>query len=243
MTSQTTTWTRRLVPRIGLVWALVAVTSPSHAAPSQHQALRVSAPLSAATSELVTPAANARVEDASAAELGLGTRAVASQLLVRAPVRALRELAPGEGSARLLWPIEGGAFVRGFGFVRSQRKELPHLGVDIAAKTGTPIHVAADGLVAYADDGVKGYGNLAIVVHADGAVTSYAHCSKLLATPGQRVRAGDVIAEVGSTGISRGPHLHFEYRLRGKPANPMRRFQRPMPPHPPEPEVIAALAR
>lgn len=155
----------------------------------------------------------------------LGTRALASQLLVRAPDPAVRELAPGEGSARLVWPVEHGSFVRGFGFVRAQRKELPHLGVDIAAKPGTPIRAAADGVVAYASDEVKGYGNLAILVHADGAVTSYAHCNKLLVSPGQAVHAGDVIGEVGSTGISRGPHLHFEYRQHGKPANPMSRFE------------------
>ena len=110
--------------------------------------------------------------------------------------------------------------------MRKTKKRLPHNGVDIAARTGTPIHVVADGIVGYADDGVKGYGNLAIVIHPDGSVTSYAHCSKLLVVPGQTVKRGDVIAQVGSTGISKDPHLHFEYRTHGRPKNPMARFDR-----------------
>ncbi len=167
-----------------------------------------------------------RAEGSATPRPQLGTRALASQLLVRAPASEVRELAPGDGSRHLVWPVDEGSFVRGFGFVRAARKELPHLGVDIAAKPGTPIHAAADGVVAYADDEVKGYGNLAILVHADGAVTSYAHCQKLFIHPGQAVHAGDVIGEVGSTGISRGPHLHFEYRRHGKPADPMARFGR-----------------
>lgn len=166
-------------------------------------------------------------EAARSAALDLGTRRAAGRLLTRAPSVRQREAADGRGARRLLWPVEGGSFVRGFGFVRKVRKDLPHLGVDIAAPPGTPIHAAADGIVGYADDGVKGYGNLVILVHADGAVTSYAHCRKLYVTPGQRVLRGTVVGEVGSTGISKGPHLHFEYRRRGRPRNPMARFDRP----------------
>ncbi len=159
--------------------------------------------------------------------LELGSRRMASSLLTRSPKGSLRRAAQGTGTKRLLWPVQGGSFVRGFGLVRKARKDVPHLGVDIAAGTGTPIYAAADGLVGYADDGVRGFGNLAILVHPDGAVTSYAHCNTLTVEPGQLVRRGDVIALVGTTGISRGPHLHFEYRRRGQPKDPMRRFDRP----------------
>lgn len=164
----------------------------------------------------------------TARSLQLGSRHMASHLLTRSPSRAVRDAAPGKGAKRLQWPVTNGHFVRGFGFVRKERKELPHLGVDIAARTGTPIVAAADGIVGYADQGVKGYGNLAILVHADGSVTSYAHCSVLHVQPGQTVKRGDMIADVGSTGISRGPHLHFEFRTRGRPKNPMARFDRPV---------------
>ncbi len=169
---------------------------------------------------------------ATARALQLGTRRMASRLLTRSPSGALRHAAPGSGAKRLLWPVTDGHFVRGFGFVRKELKDLPHLGVDIAAQQGTPILAAADGVVGYADHGVKGYGNLAILVHADGSVTSYAHCSVLHVQPGQTVTRGEPIADVGSTGISRGPHLHFEFRTHGRPKNPMTRFDRPARPKP-----------
>jgi len=162
----------------------------------------------------------------TAQELDLGTRRMASHLLTRTPESELRAAAGEMSNEELAWPLKEGHFVRGFGFVRKVRKDLPHLGVDIAAAPGTPIHAAADGIVGYADDGVKGYGNLAILIHADGSVTSYAHCRKLLVVPGQQVKRGEQIAEVGTTGISKGPHLHFEYRRGGKPTNPMARFDR-----------------
>jgi murein DD-endopeptidase MepM/ murein hydrolase activator NlpD len=187
------------------------------------------------------PAATQRPTPAPAHDdlsgLDLGSRRLASHLLTRRPSRALRAAAHGGGGQKLLWPLSHGNFVRGFGFVRKVRKDLPHLGVDIAAEPGTPIHAAADGIVAYADDGVKGYGNLAILVHADGAVTSYAHCQKLLVKPGDHVERGDTIAAVGSTGISKGPHLHFELRTGGKPRNPMPRFDRSLP-RPAEPQLM-----
>jgi murein DD-endopeptidase MepM/ murein hydrolase activator NlpD len=161
-----------------------------------------------------------------AEELDLGSRRMAGHLLTRTPERALQKAAGKHVETTLAYPIEHGNFVRGFGYVRKVRKDLIHKGVDIAAKPGTPIHVVNDGIVGYAADGVKGYGNLAIIIHPDGSVSSYAHCSKLLVVPGQKVTRGEVIAEVGTTGISRGPHLHFEYRKGGKPTNPMARFDK-----------------
>jgi murein DD-endopeptidase MepM/ murein hydrolase activator NlpD len=161
-----------------------------------------------------------------AAELDLGSRRMAGHLLTRTPEKELRQAAGKRVEKTLAYPIQHGNFVRGFGFVRKHKKDLIHKGVDIAAKTGTPIHVVNDGIVGYAADEVKGYGNLAIIIHPDGSVSSYAHCSKLLVKPGQKVKRGEVIAEVGSTGISRGPHLHFEYRKGGKPQNPMARFDK-----------------
>jgi murein DD-endopeptidase MepM/ murein hydrolase activator NlpD len=176
-----------------------------------------------------------------ARELGLGTRKMASALLTRPPSAEVRKAVHGGSAKRLLWPVEQGNFVRGFGHVRKTRRELPHLGVDIAAHTGTAISAAADGLVAYADDGIKGFGNLVILVHSDGAVTSYAHCNRMLVDAGQSVSRGEQIAEVGSTGISRGPHLHFEFRTRGKPRNPIKRFDRPKHEPKPRPLALAAL--
>src|SRR5205085_9869992 len=97
-----------------------------------------------------------------------------------------------------------------------------HTGVDLAAPTGTPIHAAGDGRVIFS--GYRGgYGNCIIIDHGGGTATLYGHCSRLYAGVGRTVRAGDVIAAVGSTGFSTGPHCHFEVRINGRPVNPLGR--------------------
>ncbi len=101
-----------------------------------------------------------------------------------------------------------------FGTVRQ------HTGVDIGAATGNPIWASKDGRVIFA--GWKGgYGNTVVMVHGDGTVTTlYAHMSVIHAAPGDRVDQGEVIGEIGSTGFSTGPHLHFEVRVNGEPKDP-----------------------
>lgn len=102
---------------------------------------------------------------------------------------------------------------------RSSLRRSTHTGLDIACTTGTDIKVVSNGTVAFA--GKKGsYGNLIIVDHGNGVETWYGHCSKLYAKVGDTVNAGDVIAAVGSTGNSTGPHLHFEIRINGECVNP-----------------------
>jgi murein DD-endopeptidase MepM/ murein hydrolase activator NlpD len=95
-----------------------------------------------------------------------------------------------------------------------------HTGLDIAAAGGTPIQAAKDGVVKFAGDRGDGYGNLVIVDHGDGTETYYAHASALHVQPGQEVKAGEVIASVGTTGNSTGNHLHFEIRQDGQPIDP-----------------------
>lgn len=94
-----------------------------------------------------------------------------------------------------------------------------HTGLDIANSTGTPIRAAATGTVIYS--GYKGsYGKLVIIAHTNSIQTYYAHCSRLYVSAGQTVSQGDVIAAVGSTGNSTGPHLHLEVRVNGVAKNP-----------------------
>lgn len=94
-----------------------------------------------------------------------------------------------------------------------------HEGLDFTAKSGTPIRAAADGIVTTAGR-VSAYGNLVKLNHGAGLETRYAHASKLLVKKGERVVKGQVIALVGSTGRSTGPHLHYEIRLNGHALDP-----------------------
>jgi murein DD-endopeptidase MepM/ murein hydrolase activator NlpD len=95
-----------------------------------------------------------------------------------------------------------------------------HNGLDLAANMGDSIKAARDGEVLLAGI-VQGYGETVILQHTDGTRTLYAHCSKLLVKQGQQVKQGQVIALVGSTGQSTGPHLHFEIIVNDKPRNPL----------------------
>ena len=131
--------------------------------------------------------------------------------------------ASGSGTqvAGLLWPVPA-RVSSGFGmrlhpllgFMRF------HRGIDLRAGWGAPIVAAADGRVASAGWG-GGYGKQVQLVHAGGIATSYAHMSRIIAIPGQNVRQGQVIGFVGSSGLSSGPHLHYEVSRNGRPVNPV----------------------
>ena len=115
------------------------------------------------------------------------------------------------------WPTNG--FISsGYG-LRWNGAEF-HQGIDIAAEMGTPIVATADGVVTIAGWNAGGYGNMVDIDHGSGVSTRYGHASAVVVTPGQRVRRGQIIAYVGSTGHSTGPHLHYEVRLSGQPVNP-----------------------
>ena len=103
--------------------------------------------------------------------------------------------------------------------VSSRLRKSTHTGLDIACSTGTDIKVVSGGTVTFAEYNGS-YGNLVKVDHGNGVETWYGHCSKIYAKVGQTVDAGDVIAAVGSTGNSTGPHLHFEIRINGNTVNP-----------------------
>ncbi len=159
-----------------------------------------------------------------ARRLGLGTRAAASDLLRGLPhvqwVRAAggrRDRSPGT----LRWPVARGRFVRGYGSGEGGY----HLAVDIAGDVGWNVRAAAPGIVGYSGNEVRGYGNLVLLVHPGGWVTMYAHNSTNFVVAGERVPRGGILAEVGSTGISRGPHVHFEFMAGGKNCDPAALFR------------------
>ena len=102
---------------------------------------------------------------------------------------------------------------------RSSLRRSTHTGLDIACTTGTDIKVVSNGTVTFS--GKKGsYGNLLVITHGNGVQTYYGHCSALYASAGQTVSQGQVVAAVGSTGNSTGPHLHLEIRVKGVAYNP-----------------------
>lgn len=120
------------------------------------------------------------------------------------------------GSSKLRWPVIG-KVVGGFG----PRPDGTHNdGVNLAAPMGTDVHAAEGGVVAYAGDELKGYGNLVLVRHDNGWVTAYAHADEILVKRGDRIRRGQVIAKVGRTGQVDQPQLHFELRQGQKPVDP-----------------------
>lgn len=151
----------------------------------------------------------------------------------------------GREPVDLLWPVPGGRPWRGFGRTRRLAKgrggKLRHLrarrqheGVDIGAQEGSPIVAAAGGLVAYADNGMGGYGNALVIVHADGSSALYGHCSALYVTAGALVTRGQIVAAVGDTGLAHGSHLHFEWHVEGEARDPAPRFVHPEEPAAPE---------
>ena len=141
----------------------------------------------------------------------------------------------GSVAADLAWPVDGGRVWRGFGIhagiaiargghIRRTRRRQPHEGIDIGAAAGTPILAANDGLVVYSDNGMSGYGNAVLIVHADASVSLYGHCAATFVVPGQQVHRGEVIASVGDTGLAHGAHLHFELHVDGHAVDPLPRI-------------------
>jgi murein DD-endopeptidase MepM/ murein hydrolase activator NlpD len=98
-------------------------------------------------------------------------------------------------------------------------RPMMHQGLDLAAPPGSPIVAPADGIVSFAGYDA-GYGKLVSIDHGYGVVTRFGHTSQIYVEVGQKVKMGDVIAAVGSTGRSTGPHVHYEVRVNGVPVDP-----------------------
>jgi murein DD-endopeptidase MepM/ murein hydrolase activator NlpD len=128
------------------------------------------------------------------------------------------EQAPIAGAPGMRWPVRG-KVISGFG---PKANGLKNEGINIAVPEGTSIRAADSGVVAYAGNELKGYGNLVLIRHENGYVTAYAHAKELFVKRGDTVKRGDVIAKAGQTGSVSSPQLHFEVRKGATALDPMK---------------------
>lgn len=173
--------------------------------------------------------------DAGSAELDPSLRAADLEARVEALAEEMRGLEPGmgrletgladlqgiQGALPVVWPVEG-TLTSPFGYRRSPftRRWKFHSGIDVGAEHGSSIYATNDGLVTFAGWD-SGHGLTVDVDHGSGVATRYCHASRLLVEAGELVTAGDVVALVGSTGQSTGPHLHFEIFFDGEKVDPL----------------------
>lgn len=120
-----------------------------------------------------------------------------------------------------VYPLSGPRISSDFGTRKHPKLGIirHHDGIDLAAPSGSPVRAISDGVVVFADPR-GGYGNLVVVAHSGGLSSHYGHLSSMAVAPGARIKAGQIIGRVGSTGISTGPHLHFEIRTNGVAGDP-----------------------
>jgi len=123
---------------------------------------------------------------------------------------------PPRSSRAFAWPLRG-RVISDYG---PKPGGLQNDGVNIAAAQGTPFHAAENGVVVYAGNELRGFGNLILIRHADGWVTAYAHANEILVPRGEQVRRGQVIGRVGATGNVSSPQLHFEIRRGSRAVDP-----------------------
>ncbi len=121
------------------------------------------------------------------------------------------------GASRFVWPLQG-QIVMSFGLDSEGRRND---GINIAAPVGAPIRSVADGEIVYRGSDLDGYGNLLLIKHEDGWVSAYAHADAMLVRKGEKVKKGQIIAKVGTTGAVSQPQLHFELRHNLKPTDPL----------------------
>jgi lipoprotein NlpD len=142
---------------------------------------------------------------------------VAGKPVTATPAAAVVTITPGKtrraAGIEWRWPADGPLLAR---FNAGDANP----GIDIAGNSGDPVRAAADGVVVYSGNGLVGYGELVIIKHNDNYLSAYGHNRKRLVKEGERVRAGQTIAEMGSSGASRN-ELQFQVRLNGKPMDPL----------------------
>jgi murein DD-endopeptidase MepM/ murein hydrolase activator NlpD len=178
-----------------------ATTQVASIAPTQRLSVRPTAPQPAPKAAAEETPPNARTAAATAAPETQSPAKIAE---------------PVGGMPSFRWPVRG-RIIAGFG---PKPNGLQNDGINLAVPEGTPVKSAEDGVVAYAGNELKGYGNLVLVRHSNGFVTAYAHASEILVKRGDTIKRGQVIAKSGQTGNVSSPQLHFEIRKGSTPVDP-----------------------
>jgi murein DD-endopeptidase MepM/ murein hydrolase activator NlpD len=196
---------------------VVASPDPVRVAPSSVPFASAPAPVVAQSTEVPQPVV---VTDKELGPLfDLSELESATQQM---PVLESKPLTPPAGSEGLIWPVEG-EIISGFG---KKQNGLSNDGINIKARMGEPIWAASSGEVVYAGNELKGYGNMVILKHGDGMMTSYAHASDVLVNKGQHVAQGDLLGYVGRSGSVTEPQLHFGIRMGKNAVNPESKLPR-----------------
>jgi murein DD-endopeptidase MepM/ murein hydrolase activator NlpD len=174
-------------------------------------------PVATATPHVETPVAQTSGPRLASQESPLSAR-VAAPMATATPasVETTSKTSDTGDTAGFRWPVRG-RIIQAFG---PKPNGLQNDGINLAVPEGTPIKAAEDGVVAYAGNELKGYGNLVLIRHANGFVTAYAHASDILVKRGDTVKRGQVIAHSGQTGNVTSPQLHFEIRKGATPVDP-----------------------
>jgi murein DD-endopeptidase MepM/ murein hydrolase activator NlpD len=176
----------------------------------------------------ITPGQKLRLPGAGG---GARTTRVANRTTARPPLPGRKpvrvpgkrsEPAPPRTSAKFAWPLRGPILVK-FG---PRGGGVHNDGINIAARAGTPVRATEDGIVAYAGNELRGFGNLLLIRHGGNWMSAYAHSRDILVRRGDRVKRGQTIARVGSTGNVTRPQLHFELRKGDEAVNPARHLTR-----------------
>lgn len=167
----------------------------------------------------VAPRAQAQVAPPAGPSLAIAESPHSARVATpEAPAQesTIKTAEPAGGLPSFRWPVRG-RIIAGFG---PTPNGLQNDGINLAVPEGTPVKAAEDGVVAYAGNELKGYGNLVLVRHSNGFVTAYAHASDILVKRGETVKRGQVIAHSGQTGNVTSPQLHFEIRKGSTPVDP-----------------------
>lgn len=162
----------------------------------------------------VAPKAKARAKGKSTSKRPV---AKATRPVTRAVATPARTAQATRKNTRLAWPVKG-KIITPFGVAGKGKKND---GINIASNQGTRVSASENGVVVYAGNELKGFGNLVLVKHSRGVITAYAHNHKLYVRKGEVIKKGQQIAAVGQTGGVHSPQLHFEVHINKKPVNPV----------------------